>query len=115
MLGAPVYTRHGVAEHPDRRHSRIRRSNGRRWTMPGAVERSWSWSFAAPPELLWPVLADTARINEATGFPRYVLEETAQPDGSVVRIGHAKMGPFAVVWDENPYDFVENRWLRQTR
>jgi hypothetical protein len=31
------------------------------------VEREWEWEFTAAPEALWPVLADTARYNEAAG------------------------------------------------
>ncbi len=34
------------------------------------VERQWEWRFPASPEALWPLVADTARIGEATGFPR---------------------------------------------
>ena len=42
------------------------------------------------PEALWPLLADTARFNEAIGLPRYTVTETPLPDGSVRRIGSAR-------------------------
>jgi hypothetical protein len=35
------------------------------------IERVWEWRFAASPDELWPVLADTARFNKAIGLPRY--------------------------------------------
>jgi class 3 adenylate cyclase len=83
--------------------------------MARAVEKSWSWVFAASPEALWPVLADTRRLNEASGFPRYTLEEKARPDGSVERIGHARRGPIKLDWTEGAFDFVTNQWFQQTR
>jgi class 3 adenylate cyclase len=83
--------------------------------MLAAVQRSWSWTFEAPPEALWPVLSDTRRFNEAAGFPRYVLEENTRADGSVEHIGHAKIGPLRLTWEEPPFDFVEGRWFSQTR
>ena len=54
------------------------------------VERVWEWHFAASPEALWPLLADTARIGEAAGFPRYTITDIEQPDGTVRRIGSAR-------------------------
>src|SRR5689334_18036064 len=83
--------------------------------MARTVEKSWSWTFAAPPDALWPVLADTNRLNAASGFPRYTLEERPRPDGSVERIGHAKVGALRLSWDEGPFDFVTNQWFQQTR
>ena len=83
--------------------------------MFAAVQRSWNWTFDAPPEALWPVLSDTRRFNEAAGFPRYVLEEIPRADGSVAHLGHAKIGPLRLTWEEPAFDFVENRWFSQTR
>jgi len=54
------------------------------------IERVWEWRFAAPPDILWPVLADTARFNEAMGLPRYAVGETPLPDGTVRRLGSAR-------------------------
>jgi class 3 adenylate cyclase len=83
--------------------------------MTAPLERRWSWDFDLAPEALWPVLADTPRFNEAAGFPRYELQETAQPDGSVERVGRAKVGPLTLSWDEGDFDFVENHRFEQLR
>jgi class 3 adenylate cyclase len=61
------------------------------------------------------VLADTARFNEASSFPRYELAETPRADGSVERIGRARLGPFRLAWEEGDFDFVANRWFSQRR
>src|SRR4051794_11600738 len=79
------------------------------------VERSWSWEFAVPPEALWPLVADTNRLNEAGGAPRYRLAERARPDGTVERGATLERGPFRLVWDERPPQWVTNRVFRQQR
>ena len=61
--------------------------------MPRAT---WTWTFDLPPGELWPVLADTNRFNEAMGLPPYVLEETPQPNGTVLRRGKGKAAGFTL-------------------
>jgi class 3 adenylate cyclase len=79
------------------------------------IERVWEWDFAAPPELLWPVLADTARFNEAIGLPRYAVTETPLPDGSVRRVGSARKFGIALAWDEGVPEWVAPRRFRHDR
>jgi class 3 adenylate cyclase len=79
------------------------------------VQRSWSWKLDSPPEALWPLLADTARFNEAAGFPRYTLAETPQPDGSVRRVARARLKGLPIAWEERPFEWVAGRWFRQSR
>ena len=80
--------------------------------MPRAT---WTWTFDLPPSEVWPVLADTNRFNEAMGLPPYVLEETPQPNGTVLRRGTGKAAGFALEWEEKPYEWIEGRHFRQAR
>ena len=80
--------------------------------MPRAT---WTWTFDLPPGELWPVLADTNRFNEAMGLPPYVLEETPQPNGTVLRRGKGKAAGFTLEWEEKPYEWIEDRHFRQSR
>jgi class 3 adenylate cyclase len=80
--------------------------------MPRAT---WTWTFDLPPHELWPVLADTNRFNEAMGLPPYVLEETPQPNGTVLRRGKGKAAGFTLEWEEKPYEWIEDRHFRQSR
>lgn len=80
--------------------------------MPRAT---WTWTFDLPPSELWPVLADTNRFNEAMGLPPYVLEETPQPNGTVLRRGKGKAAGFTLEWEEKPYEWIEGRHFRQAR
>src|SRR3990172_8485340 len=77
--------------------------------------RTFRWQFDLRPEKLWPVLTDTARFNEATSFPHYTLEETPRPDGTMLRVARARYGPFQIVWEEIPTEWVAPHVFIQTR
>jgi class 3 adenylate cyclase len=79
------------------------------------MRRTWTWHFDLPPDRLWPVLADTNRFNEAMGLPPYALEETPQPNGTVLRRGSGKAAGFTLAWEEKPYEWILNRHFRQAR
>ncbi len=83
--------------------------------MAPSTRRTWSWTFNLPPEELWPVLADTNRFNEAMGLPPYALEETPQPNGTVLRRGKGKAAGFTLEWEEKPYEWIAGRHFRQAR
>jgi class 3 adenylate cyclase len=77
--------------------------------------RKWVWSFEKPAEALWPLIADTARFNEALKTPKYLVEEIPQPDGSMLRLARARIGPIQLEWEEHPFEWVINRSFTQTR
>jgi class 3 adenylate cyclase len=83
--------------------------------MGEAKSRSWVWHVDRPVAEIWPLLADTARINEATKLPRQEIEETPQPDGSVRYIARAKTGPIRLEWREKPVNWVSNQWFEHCR
>jgi hypothetical protein len=85
------------------------------WYSKSVMRRTWSWTFNLPPEELWPVLADTNRFNEAMGLPPYALEETPQPNGTVLRRGAGKAAGFTLEWEEKPYEWIAGRHFRQAR
>ncbi|MDR3422931.1 MAG: adenylate/guanylate cyclase domain-containing protein [Xanthobacteraceae bacterium] len=71
--------------------------------------------FAAPPEAIWPFVADTARVNELAGSPAYQVEERIDAQGRVRRLASAKVGPVRVKWEEGFSEWQENRRIMQTR
>src|SRR5262245_19750930 len=83
--------------------------------MAKSQTRRWSWHVDRPAEAMWSVLADTARLNEAAKVPRHQIEEIPQPDGSVVYLGHARIGPLAVDWREKPANWVYGQWFEHCR
>src|SRR4029079_15575372 len=74
-----------------------------------------SWRIDLAPHVLWPVMADTDRFNEALTLPPYSLVETPRPDGTVQRLGRATVAGFDLAWEEKPYEWIYERLFRQTR
>jgi hypothetical protein len=83
--------------------------------MAKAQERNWTWHVDRPAEAMWSVLADTARLNEASKLPRHEIEEIPQPDGSVLFLGRARIGPTALAWREKPVNWVFGQWFEHCR
>jgi len=71
--------------------------------------------FAQPPEAVWPFVADTARVNELSGSPRYTVEERADEEGRIHRIASIGRWPFLLRWEEGYGEWEEDRRLSQTR
>jgi class 3 adenylate cyclase len=80
-----------------------------------ATTQTWEWSFDHPPEAMWPLLADTARFNEAAKLPKHRITEIPQADGSVHYFGTARIGPFHIKWQEKPVNWVSGQWFEHTR
>ena len=71
--------------------------------------------FDHSPAVMWPLMIDSPRSNEATGFPRHKVTQTPRPDGSVERIARGKFGPFPSEWEEFPWEWVEQHKMRNIR
>jgi len=48
--------------------------------------------YPKPPEVIWPFVADTARINELSGSPIYQVEERPDTAGRIHRLGSVGIG-----------------------
>jgi class 3 adenylate cyclase len=83
--------------------------------MPEQQSRTWIAEFDHPPEVIWSLMADTARFNEASGLPIHIVSETPQPDGSVLAIAKAKIGPVRLEWREIPANWISGQWLEHNR
>ena len=77
--------------------------------------RTWIWHFDRPLEIIWPVLSDTARFNEAAALPKHAIIETPREDGSVEYVARARIGPFRLEWEEKPVNWVNQQWLEHCR
>ncbi|MBT5498134.1 MAG: adenylate/guanylate cyclase domain-containing protein [Alphaproteobacteria bacterium] len=83
--------------------------------MADVRKRLFEWEFDSPVEKVWPVLADTARFNEAAGLPKHDIIETPRADGSVEYLGRTKMGPTELEWEDHPVNWVYGRWFEHRR
>jgi len=76
---------------------------------------SWHWYFDQPPEVIWSIFSDTARFNEAAGFPLHTITEQQQADGSVRYFGRGKIGSYVLEWEEIPTNWSEYLWFTHQR
>ncbi len=77
-----------------------------------APRQEWLWHFevAVPVSQLWPILADTSRMNRAMGAPEIDFTER---EG--VRFGLTKRGGMEQEWVEVPWNWVSEQWAEVTR
>ena len=67
------------------------------------------------PSAIWPIMADTARFNEAAALPKHEIEEIPRSDGSVLYLGRLKRGPLTFEWREKPVNWVTDQWFEHCR
>ncbi|WP_416898462.1 MAG: adenylate/guanylate cyclase domain-containing protein [Minwuia sp.] len=79
--------------------------------MARTYRRRFTFEFAHPVETVWPALADTARFNEAAGFPKHRIEEVEQEDGSVRLFAEGTVSGTELAWEEFPVEWVYGRWF----
>ncbi|MEE8245837.1 MAG: SRPBCC family protein, partial [Alphaproteobacteria bacterium] len=84
--------------------------------MAGRSTIAFESRFDRTPAEVWRVVSNSNRGNEVTvGLEPYTAEDVLQADGSVIRYGRGRMGPFRVEWEEGFGEWVENRYIRQVR
>jgi len=71
--------------------------------------------YDKPPEVIWPFVANTARINDLVGFAAYQVEEKLDKQGRVRRFAKGKLGPIPVTWEEAFGEWQENCRSLQVR
>lgn len=79
--------------------------------MARTYKRKISFRFAHPVAAVWPALADTARFNEASGFPKHVIEEVESEDGSVRMFAQGNFSGVQMAWEEFPVEWVYGQWF----
>ena len=77
--------------------------------------RTWVHRFEGPLAGIWRALADTARYNEAVGFPIHRIEDGTTEAGLRAFLGTARFGPFEVSWTDHPVNWVKERWFEHER
>ncbi len=73
------------------------------------VHLHWEWQLRSAPGALWPIVANTDRVNKAIGLDPVDFTDTADPEGGSTRIGHLQVLGLDVVWREHPFEWVKGR------
>jgi len=73
-----------------------------------------TYHLPAPPEQVWPILADTDRLNRKIGLPRTQPQAIGREPICLKQV-KARMAGMGLVWEEIPFDWVEGRyyWVRR--
>jgi len=73
-------------------------------------------AIPATPEALWPLVADTERINRATGLPAVRYSPRPQPGGGSVTSAEYRIGPLTLArWTEEPFQWAAPRFYDVVR
>lgn len=72
------------------------------------------YELDAQVERIWPILADTERMNRQIGLPPAEAKAKREEPVRVARV-KAKMFGLPVEWDEEPFDWIENRFYWERR
>jgi serine/threonine protein kinase len=95
-------------------------SDGRRQTKetPPAspATQRWvsTWTLQASPDRLWPLVSDTDRLNQAIGLQPVEGSIVSGSGGSMLQVRSSQAG-VALAWSEQPYEWVQARWMSVRR
>jgi len=71
--------------------------------------------YDKPPEAIWPLVADTARMNELVSAAPYRFEEKPDARGRVHRYAKGRLGPMPSRWEERVGEWQDNRRIIHLR
>ena len=74
-----------------------------------AVHHRWSWKLASSASELWPLVANTDRLNKAIGLPEVEFTDLADEDGGALRKARTRVLGMELAWREYPFDWVKDR------
>jgi serine/threonine protein kinase/class 3 adenylate cyclase len=101
LLGAPPTFEHpGLPAHAD---------------LSQVMTLSRRYDLPAPPEQLWPKVANTERLNRAIGLPAVNWSFEPVPEGGSRVRGEAKQVGLTLRWQERPFEWIEGQRLGVVR
>src|SRR5579859_4893791 len=82
---------------------------------PPTFHYHWHWGLRSDPASLWPYVSDTDHFRAVTGFPLARFTEETRPEGGSRRIGRIRMYGVPIEWEEQPFEWVLNREVREVQ
>ncbi|MEX0686196.1 MAG: DUF5939 domain-containing protein [Balneolales bacterium] len=77
---------------------------------------NWSWQFNATPEIVWPLVSDTRKINEASGvFENFTYDFIPDSDLSSIRQTQKGKQFINTNFVEHPFEWVRPSWFQVRR
>ena len=69
----------------------------------------FEWELEASPELLWPYVSNTERLNCAVGVPSVEYQTVRDAEQGLRKIGNFRMAGLNISWEEHPFEWIEGQ------
>jgi eukaryotic-like serine/threonine-protein kinase len=69
----------------------------------------FEWELEASPELLWPYVSNTERLNRAVGVPSVEYQTVRDAENGLRKIGNFRMAGLNISWEEHPFEWIEGQ------
>ena len=69
----------------------------------------FEWELEASPELLWPYVSNTERLNCAVGVPSVEYQTVRDAEKGLRKIGNFRMAGLNISWEEHPFEWIEGQ------
>ncbi len=79
------------------------------------VSNDMTWELSSSPERLWPLVANTERLNRAMGLPAVKYTTRLGDDNQVRRFGEISLAGYHITWEEHPFEWIEGRRMSVLR
>lgn len=79
------------------------------------VANEMIWNCQSTSEQLWPLVANTERLNRAMGLPAVKYTTRVGDDGKARRFGDISLAGFHITWEEHPFEWIEGRRMSVLR
>ncbi len=73
------------------------------------------WELKSSPEQLWPMVANTERLNRAIGLPPVKYSTRVDENNKVRRFAEISLAGFQISWEEHPFEWIEGRRMSVLR
>ena len=79
------------------------------------IHHRWAWTLRSSRQALWPLVANTERVNLAIGLPEIEVLDATDGEGASIRTARARVLGMEMAWREFPFDWIQNRTHRVFR
>ena len=72
-------------------------------------QKTVTWELESEPSLLWPLVSNTERLNEAIGLPPVDYRTENDPQLGIRKFGTFTLSGVKVSWEEHPFEWIEGQ------
>jgi eukaryotic-like serine/threonine-protein kinase len=69
----------------------------------------FEWELEASPEMLWPYVSNTERLNCAVGVPSVEYQTVRDAEKGLRKLGNFRLAGLNIAWEEHPFEWIEGQ------